>query len=97
MHWGGMASAAAAGIMMFAVATAPEARLHSETQSMFVAAAARRTVPPVEDARGWLPPYSSTYVAPQTYPPLPGWPMQTHPSLEAAAGDGEPLIPGRMR
>jgi anti-sigma factor RsiW len=94
MHWRGLASAAAAaGIMIFAVATAPDTRLLPISQSPFVAAAARRAVPPLEEA--WPPELSSTYVAPQTYPPLPGWPMRT--STEAATRDAEPPIPGRMR
>jgi anti-sigma factor RsiW len=97
VHWGGIASAAAAGIMMFAVATAPGTTLFPGTESPFVASAARRAVPPVEEARGWPPEHSSTYPAPQTYPPLPGWPMQTQISDEAATRDGEPPIPGRMR
>jgi anti-sigma factor RsiW len=94
MHWRGLASAAAAaGIMIFAVATAPDTRLLPISQSPFVAAAARRAVPPLEEA--WPAELSSAYVAPQTYPPLPGWPMRT--STETATRDAEPLIPGRMR
>jgi hypothetical protein len=92
-----VSAAAAAGIMTFAVATAPETRLFPDTQSPFVASAARRAVPPVEEARGWPPAYASTYLAPQTDPPLPGWPMQTQMSDEAARRDGEPPITGRMR
>lgn len=95
VHWRGMVSAAAAGIMMFAVATAPETTLLPVTQSPFVASAARRVVP-VEEARAWPPEPSSTYLAPQKYPP-PGWPMQTHFPDEAATRDGEPPIPGLMR
>ena len=98
VRWGGMASAAAAaGIMLFAVVTAPEARLFPETQSPFVASAARRVVPPVEEASGWLAGYSSTYSAPQADPPLPGWPVRTHLSDETGRRDGEPPITGRMR
>jgi anti-sigma factor RsiW len=96
-HWGGVVSAAAAGIMMFAVATAPDTSIFPGTQSAFVAPAARRAVPPIEEVRDWPPADSSTYLAPQTYPPLPGWPMQTQLSDEAATRDGEPSIPGRMR
>lgn len=98
VHWGGIASAAAAAsIMTFAIATAPGTTLLPGTESPFVASAARRAVPPLEEARGWPPEQSSTYPAPQTYPPLPGWPTQTQMSDEAAPRDGEPPIPGRMQ
>jgi anti-sigma factor RsiW len=98
MHWRGMVSAAAAaGIMIFAVATAPETRLLPETQSLFVASATRRAVPPVEEDRGVPPELSSRYLAPQTYPPLPGWPMQTHEPDETALLHGELPIPAGMR
>lgn len=96
-HWRGMVSAAAAaGIMLFAVVTAPEIRLPPVSQSPVVSSAARRVVPPVDDARGWPPEASSTYQAPQMYPP-PGWPMQPKLSDEAAEPDAEPPIPGLMR
>lgn len=95
VHWRGMVSAAAAaGMMLFAVATAPDTTLLPVTQSPSFASAARRVVPPLEEARP--PEVSSTNVAPQKYPP-PGWPMQTHFPDEAAAGDVEPPIPGLMR
>jgi anti-sigma factor RsiW len=95
VHWGGMVSAAAAaGIMMFAVATAPETRLFPGTESPFVASAARRAVPPVEDAIGWPPAPQGLYVAPQTDAPLPGQRMQLKMAGEAATRDGEPPIPG---
>jgi len=99
VRWGGMVSAAAvAGTMMFAVATAPENRLFPETQSPFVASAARRAVPPVDEDRGLSPADSSTYSAPQTEPPLPGWPKKTQISDAPAAGVGETLLStGRMR
>jgi hypothetical protein len=97
-HWGGMVSAAAAaGIMIFSVATAPEIRLFPETQSPVVASAARRALPPVEETRAWPPPYSSAYLAPQMDGPLPGWPMQTQMSDGAAQRDSDPPIPGHMR
>lgn len=97
VHWRGMVSAAAAGgIMMFAVATAPTPELLPVTQSPFMSSAARRVVPPLEEARGRPTELSSTYVAPQKVPP-PGWPMQTQFSDEAGARDGEPLIPRGMR
>lgn len=101
-QWGGMVSAAAAGIMMFAVATAPETRLVPGTQSpVFVASAAKRAVP-VEEAPGWPPAYSTTYVAPEAEPPLPGWPMRTHlsddqMSDEVDPRDDAPPIPRRTR
>lgn len=92
-----VSAAAAAGIMMFAVATTPQTTLLPVTQSPLVASAARRVVPPAEEARAWTPAHSSTYVAPQTYPPLPGWPMQTHKADEAALLNGELPIPAGMR
>ena len=98
LHWRGMASAAAAaGIMVFAVATAPDARLFPGTESPFVASAAQRAVPPVEEASGWSPAQSSTYSAPRTDAPLPGWPMRAQMSDEAATRDGEPPIIRGMR
>jgi hypothetical protein len=98
VQWRGMVSAAAAaGIMLFAVTTAPQTTSLSMTQSPSFASAARRVVPPVEDARGWPVELSSTYLAPQIYPPLPGWPMQTHTSDEVATLHGDLPIPGGMR
>jgi anti-sigma factor RsiW len=98
LHWGGMASAAAAGIMMFAVATAPETRLLPGTQSpVFVASAARRAVPPVEEGTGWLPASSNPYRAPQADGPLPGWPMAMQMEDELPTGFGDPPITGHMR
>lgn len=98
VRWGGMLSAAAtAGIMLFAVATAPETTLFAGTQSpVLVASAAKRAVP-VEEAPGWPPAYSTTYVAPEAEPPLPGWPMRTQSSDEVETRDGEPPIPRRTR
>lgn len=97
MHWRGMVSAAAAaGMMLFAVATAPPTATLHLTQSSF-ASAARRVVPPVEDASSWPAPLSSAYVRPQAYPPLPGWPMQTRTSEEVATLNGDLPIPDGMR
>jgi anti-sigma factor RsiW len=98
LRWGGMASAAAAGIMMFAVATTSPTRLLPGAQSpVFVASLARRAVPPVEEAIGWPPANSNTYPAAQADPPLPGWPMDTQTADEGATSNGDPPIPGRMR
>lgn len=97
MHWRGMVSAAAAaGMMLFAVATAPQTATLPLTQSSF-ASAARRVVPPVEDGRGSRSQLPSMYVPPQTYGPLPGWPMQTHTSEVVATLNGDLPIPGGMR
>jgi hypothetical protein len=94
-HWGGMVSAAAAAsIMIFAVATAPETRLFPVAQSPFVASAARRAVPPVEEANGGAQVYRSPYVAPQTDIPLPGQRMQMKMGDQAASPDGDPPSPG---
>ena len=93
-HWGGMVSAAAAAsIMMFAIATAPEARLFPVAESPFVASAARRAVPPVEDAIGGAQAYQPPYVAPQSDLPLPGQRMQLKLG-EGAPPDGDPPSPG---
>ncbi|MEP6807672.1 MAG: hypothetical protein ABI978_03640 [Chloroflexota bacterium] len=97
LHWGGIASAAAAGIVMFAVATAPEMWLFPGPQPPFVASAARRAVSPVEEARGWPLTDASTYRAAQVEPPFPGWPMQPQMPDTARGRDGEPPINGRMR
>jgi anti-sigma factor RsiW len=98
VHWRGMVSAAAAaGMMLFAVATAPQLTTLPMTQSPSFASAARRVVPPVEDARGWPALLSSTHLTPQIYPPLPGWPMQTHTSEEVATLNGDLPIPDGMR
>jgi anti-sigma factor RsiW len=95
-HWGGMVSAAgAAAIMMFAVATAPETRLLPETQSPFIADAARRAVP-AEEAAAWKPAYSQPNAAAQAMGPLPGWPTQMQRS-EADAPRDEPEITRTMR
>ena len=90
-----MSAVAAAGIMLFAVSTTPEARLFPGTQSPFVASAAKRAV--VEEANGWPQAQSITYLAPQTVPPLPGWPMQAQVLNEAGMRDWEPPTTGHMR
>jgi len=95
VHWGGMVSAAAAaGIMIFAVATTPETRLFPGTESLFVASAARRAVPPVEEASGWPPAHERSYAAPETDLLLPGQRLQMKMG-DQAAPDREPPIPGR--
>jgi len=93
-----MLPAAVAGIMVFAIASASETSLLPGTQSpVLVAASARRSVPPVEEASGWQPAQSTSYRAPEAVPPLPGWPMDTQPVGEVATSVGEPPITGRMR
>jgi len=96
LHWGGMVSAAAAaGIMIFAVATAPEMQLFPRTQSPFVASAARRAIPPVEEAPiGWPPALQRPYAAPEEDLLLPGQRLQMKLGDEAAPPEGEPPIPG---
>ena len=97
VQWGGMVSvAAAAGTMMFAVATAPESRFPG-TQSPFVASAAKRAVPPVDEASGLSGADASMYIAPRTEPPLPGWPVRPRLSDHAASRDGDPPVTGHMR
>jgi anti-sigma factor RsiW len=97
-HWGGMVSAAAAaGIMLFAVTTAPETRLFPQTQSPFVASAAQRAVPPILEAGDLPSTHARPYVAPQTDTPLPGQRMQLKTAGEALPGEDEPPITGRMR
>jgi len=98
VQWGGMVSAGAAvAVMMFAVATTPATRLFPGTESPFIVSAARRAVPPVDEDGGRSASLPSAYVAPQTFPPLPGWPMQTQLSEVTASRDGEPPITRRMR
>ncbi len=97
VQWGGMVSAAAAaGTMMFAVVTAPESRF-AGTQSPFIASAARRAVPPVDEAGGLSGADSSVYIATQTEPPLPGWPVRPQFSKSAPSRDSDPPITGHMR
>jgi hypothetical protein len=88
-----VSAAAAAGIMIFAVATTPETRLFPGTESSFVASAASRAVPPVEEARGGPPAYQPPYAAPQTDTLLPGQRLQMKMG-DKAAPPGEPPIPG---
>jgi hypothetical protein len=96
VHWGGMVSAAAAaGIMILAVATAPEMQLFPRFESSFVATAARRAIPPVEEApSGWPPTQQRLYAAPETDVLLPGQRLQMKMGDEAAQLDREPRIPG---
>jgi len=95
VHWGGMVSAAAAaGVMIFAVATAPEMQLFPRIQSGFVGSATSRAVPPVEEARGGPLAYQPPHVAPQTDTLLPGQRMQMKMGDQATPPDGEPAIPG---
>ena len=96
-QWRGMVSAAAAaGIMIFAVATESPTRILPGNQSPFVASAPRRAVPPVEDAAGMLA-QAKTDAAPLADRPLPGWPKERQMSGEAATNDADPAITGRMR
>lgn len=97
-QWGGMVSAAAAAVMMFAVATAPQSTLFPGTQSPFVAAVPRRAVPPVDENRGSPADDSSTYVAPQAEPPFPGLRAVKRQVSDPAVGrEGDPPITGHMR
>ena len=100
LQWGGMVSAAAvAGIMMFAVVTAPESTSFPGSQSLFVANAARRAVPPVDEARGLPAEDSSTYSAPQSYHPPLGWFALLGPCVADSRGTNqdslEPLAESR--
>jgi anti-sigma factor RsiW len=96
LQWKGLVSAAAAGIMVFAVATAPETRPAPGIQGpVFVPSSATRALSPVEEATIWPPARSTTVRAPLD-PPLPGWPMETQTVSEPARSLDEPP-PGRMR
>jgi anti-sigma factor RsiW len=99
LRWGGMLPAAVAGLMVFAIATTSQPGHLPGTQApMLVASAARRAVPPVEEAAGWQPAQSNNDRAPQTDAPLPGWPVRPKTVEEVATSFGEmPPIPGRMR
>lgn len=94
-----MVSAAAAGVIVFAVATAgPQTSLVPGPQSpSFLASAARRAVPPLDEAGVWFPSYSIPNRALVSIPPFPGWPMRTQLADEDATRFGEPPINGRMR
>jgi hypothetical protein len=90
-----VSAATAAGIMIFAVATAPEMQLFPRSQSAFVASAARRAIPPVEEApSGWPPALQHPYAAPETDLLLPGQRLQMKMGDEAGPPEGEPRIPG---
>jgi hypothetical protein len=94
LRWGGMASAAAVGVLMFAVATTSQAGLSQGTDSpVFDTASARRAVPPVDEGS----PASYTYWALQADAPLPGWPMATQMLQAGARSPDDPPITGRMR
>jgi len=98
VQWGGMASAAAvAAVMLFAVVTTPESNLFPGTQSPFVASAARRAVPPLDEGNNPLMEQSTAYVAPDTDLPLPGWRTRTQISDAPFSRDGEPQTTIRMR
>lgn len=88
-----VSAAAAASIMIFAVATTPETQLFPGTESSFVASAARRAVPPVEEATGWPPLQQRRYAASETDLLLPGQRMQMKMG-DVAPSNGEPPIPG---
>jgi anti-sigma factor RsiW len=93
VQWGGMLSAAAAaGVMLFAVATAPQRTLFPGTESPFVASAERRAVPPVDESRDSSPAQLTTEVVPQT-PPFPGWPaVKAQAQRPVVRHEGEPPI-----
>ena len=93
-----MSGAAVAAVMLFAVATAPESRLFPGPQSPFIASAARRAVPPVDENRGLSDAEYSTTDARQTDPQFPGWArVKRQVSDPAPNPDGDPPITGHMR
>lgn len=94
LHWGGVASAAAVGILMFAVATTSQSGLlHGTDTPIFDIASTRRAVPPVDEGS------PATYInwALQADAPLPGWPMATEMTQAGARSADDPQITGRMR
>ncbi len=94
LHWGGVASAAAVGVLMFAVATTSQpGLLHGTDAPVFDIASARRAVPPVDEGS----PASYTNWALQADAPLPGWPMATEMTQAGATSPDDPPITGRMR
>jgi anti-sigma factor RsiW len=98
VRWGGMVStAAAAGVMLFAVATTPESPMLSGPRSPFAASVARRAVPPIDEGTGLAAAQTSAYVAPHTEAPLPGWPVRTQLSSYVATRDGDPPVTGHRR
>lgn len=98
VHRGGMVSAAAAAcIMLFAVATAPDARLSPGTQPVvFDAALARRALEPLEEASDGASGQSSTQRAAEADLPPKGWATRTRPADDGASDAGELTFPGRM-
>ena len=97
LQWKGLVSAAAAGIMVFAVATSSETRVAHGTQApVFVPSFARQALSPADGGTIW-PPASSDTIRMPLDGPLPGWPMHTQTVNEVATSLGEPPITGRMR
>ena len=94
LRWGGVASATAVGVLMFAVATTSQPGIIQGTGSpVFDTASARRAVPPVDEGS----PASYAYWTLQADAPLPGWPMATEMTQAGARSADDPPIAGRMR
>ena len=101
VQWGGMASAAAAAvILLFGAVTAPESRLFQGSSTPAVMATSRRAIPPVDEGQGLSALQSTADAAPrQPTPPFPGWPTNTQKQTSTAPSSHEiePPISGRMR
>jgi hypothetical protein len=92
-----VSAAAAAGVVLFSVATAPQSSLFPGPESPFVASAARRAVPPVDENRGMPEADTTTSVAVKT-PPFPGWPaVKAQVSPPRLDREGEPPITRHVR
>ena len=96
VQWGGVVSAAAAAsIMLFAVATAPQSSIFPGSQSPITAA---RRVPPLDEGNGAATvETTTTSVAPRVDPPFPGWPTEHKLSTESSERGLYPPITGHMR
>jgi hypothetical protein len=100
LRLGGMASAAIAGIMIFAIGTPAETPLLSAPPSpLLTAAMARRAVLSADLNAG--PPPTSSRSEPaeeELLPPKQGWPTKPDTGIQVAWNDNDmPPVPGRRR
>ena len=98
LRWGGMASSAAVGLMMFAAATTSDAKLLRGTQPPFFDASLARRALVLLDEAGDRPSvqWNTDRTAEADLPPK-GWPIRTQTADDGTTNSGEPPIPGRMR
>jgi len=98
LRWGRMLPAAVACIVVFAVATAPEAGLSPGTRPPYLdASLATRALVPLEEAGDSASVQSSMRRAAEADLPPKGWATRTQTADDDATNSGEPTFPGRMR